>query len=534
MKKITFLGAFFLMVTNLFATDYYVKTGGVNNDTGGTTEETAFGTLAHAYTKAVDGDTIYIVGAISQTSQISILKTLTFIGMNEAVITGDTARLYVIPNASNGVTISGKTFSFSNITFKDVDCITTGSNGFGAVAFMGGDNNLSFTNCTFLNNQTVGNGGALSVEKGNLTITNCTFTGNIAAGQGGAINLIGAAKILTITNSVFSGNSADNGVGGAIFAVGNSTTPDSYIISVSNSLFVGNSSTKAPVAPATTRNANGGAIHVSNNLRQALISSCTFNNNTTDLQGGALYFAGSNATSKLTNITCFGNKVTLADAVSNRGAGIRVEGERTFVIENSLAYGNLQGTNDLLTAVASDLGVAGKVATVPPATPINGVLITLTNSLFGASGGLDDNDTNGTSNIAANLSSSNLTYDTTIKKVTYNAPTVTGENSPIDFGSDGKDAGAWDSGLTLSVKDNVFAADFSVSYDSKTKNLRVLHSNSDSVSLEIYNIMGSKVLSRKNANKEENISSSSLQSGVYILVAKGSGNKSFAKKFVIN
>jgi predicted outer membrane repeat protein len=533
MKKITIMFAFFLMATNLFAIDYYVKTGGVDTALGGTTEETAFATLAYANTKAVDGDTIYIVGAITQNTQITIIKTLTFIGMSDAVITGDAARLFVIPNVSATVTISGKTFSFSNITFQNVDCTTTGTNGYGAVLFMGGDNNLSFTNCTFLNNQTVGNGGALSVEKGNLTITNCTFTGNIAAGQAGAINLIGAAKILTITDSVFSGNSAGNGLGGAIFAAGNSAVAVPYIISVTNSLFVGNSSTKAPVLPATTPNANGGAIHVSNNLRQALISSCTFYNNTTDLQGGALYFAGSNATSKLTNITCFGNKVTLADAVTNRGAGIRVEGERTFVIENSLAYGNLQGTNDLLTAVASDLGVAGKVATVPPATPINGVLITLTNSLFGATT-LDDNDVATTSNITANLASSNLTYDTIEKKVIYNAPTTPGENSPIDFGSDGKDAGAWDSGLNLSLKDNEFAANFSVSYHAQTKHLKVIRSNDDSVSLAIYNLMGSKVLSLTNASKEENINASSLQSGVYILVVKGSGNKSFSQKFVIN
>ena len=61
-----------------------------------------------------------------------------------------------------------------------------------------------------------------------------------------------------------------------------------------------------------------------------------------------------------------------------------------------------------------------------------------------------------------------------------------------------------------------------------------MHSNNGSVSLEIYNLLGTKVISRKNASKDENISASSLQSGVYILVAKGSENKTFAKKFVIN
>jgi hypothetical protein len=151
----------------------------------------------------------------------------------------------------------------------------------------------------------------------------------------------------------------------------------------------------------------------------------------------------------------------------------------------------------------------------------------VTNSRTFVKGGLDPL-------AAANLASSNLTYNDALGKVTYNAPTVAGENSPIRFVSSSVDAGAWQSGLTLSVKDNEFAANFSVSYNSQSKNIRVLRSNDDSTSLEIYNLMGSKVISLTNASKDENISASALQSGVYILVVKGSENKSFAKKLVIN
>jgi len=140
--------------------------------------------------------------------------------------------------------------------------------------------------------------------------------------------------------------------------------------------------------------------------------------------------------------------------------------------------------------------------------------------------------------VGANLASSNLTYNDVLGKVTYNATITAGETSPKDFVSSGVDAGAWtyDSAFdpSLSVTDTEIAADFSVSYDSKTKNLKVLRSNDDSVSLAIYNLMGAKVLSRTNASKEENINASALQSGVYILVVKGSESKSFAKKFVIN
>ena len=423
--------------------------------------------------------------------------------------------MFLVPSAANG-----KTVSFSDLTFQNVDN-SDAATPIGSVASMGGNSSLSFTNCIFQNNAVVGSGGVLSFSVGSVTIDGCTFTNNSATIQGGAINLIGTATNLTITNSVFSGNSAGGGNGGAIFAAGNGTVAG--VLTVTNSLFVGNSSTNV------ANTANGGAIHVSNNLRQALISNSTFYNNTTILQGGALYLAGNQATSKLTKITCFGNKINLADAVSNRGAGIRVEGVRPFVIENSLVYGNLQGTNDPLTAVASDLGVGGKT-TLPTIT--DGVSITLTKSLFGATT-LDDNDVATTSNIAANLVSSNLTYDATIKKVTYTPPSTAGDATPIDYVSSGIDAGAWNY-VSLSVTDNQFAADFSVSYNSQIKNLKVLRSNEDSVSLEIYNLMGSKVLSLKNASKEENISASALQSGVYILVAKGSGNKSFAKKFVIN
>ena len=131
------------------------------------------------------------------------------------------------------------------------------------------------------------------------------------------------------------------------------------------------------------------------------------------------------------------------------------------------------------------------------------------------------------------LGSSLLTYDDVLGKVTYGLP-ASGDVSPIDYVAPGVDAGAWKYVLPLSVKDNEFSANFSVSYNAQTKNLKVLRSNEDSVSLAIYNLMGAKVLSRANASKEENINASGLQSGVYILVVKGSGNKSFSQKFVIN
>jgi predicted outer membrane repeat protein len=417
MKKNIFLTICILMVTNLFATDYYVKAGG--NNSGGLSEANAFSTVGAAVTAAADNDRIYIVGSISQSTTVSITKSLAFVGMGNAVITGSTARLY-----SNLTT--GKTISFTGITFQNVN-LSAATNG--AAFSMTTTSNATFTNCVFHNNKTAGQGGALEVTGGgSLIVTNCTFTNNVATVSGGAITVLGGAKDLTISGSTFTGNSTVSGTGGAINAIG--TAPG--VLSVTTSLFNGNN------AGTNGTSTGGGAIYVGNNLRQALISYSTFYNNTATFQGGAIYAVGTNATSKFTNITCFQNKTKLTTSTTDRGGAIRIEGDRPFAIENSLVYGNSVAADG--TPLASDIGVA----TTASGTSI----LTLTKSLFGASIGLDAGDSYATSNTAANLTSSSLTYDDVSGKVKYGLPTP-GDASPIDYGTDGNDVGAWDSGLTL-------------------------------------------------------------------------------------
>ena len=374
MKKITFLSICILMVTNLFATDYYLKVGG-SPTADGLSEATAFNTVNVAVSNAavLDGDRIFIVGAITQTGVVSITKSLSFQGISNAVITGGTTnRMYNLLTA-------GKTISFSDITFKDVVAPASPVTG-GAVASLTVASNLSFTNCTFSNNTATANGGALAVTAGNLTITNCKFSNNSAAGSGGAINFIGTAVNLTISGSVFSANSTTAGSGGAIFAQGSVAGK----LEVTNSTFIGNSS-----STSTGTTAAGGAISVANNLRQSLISYCTFYNNTTDINGGAMFFAGTNATSKLNNITCFENKVRSTTANADRGA-IRIEGIRPFAIENTLVFGNTTKTSG--TPIITGIGL------------VAGVTLTLTNSLSNIiEPAPDAGDTVTNSNTTANL-----------------------------------------------------------------------------------------------------------------------------------
>ena len=327
---------------------YFVKVGGNNN--GGLTEENAFTTVNNAVVAASDGDIITIVGAINQTGQVGIGKSISFVGQSDATITGASARMYVINTA-------GKTISFTNITFQDADSTNPGA---------------VFT----------------ITQNSDLTLTGCILKNNTSTVNGGAI-LAGGTGVITITNSLFDGNSANR----------------------------------------------GGAVAVTSVGRQLIVTGSTFVNNTaTGIDGGALYLAGNNNLSSITNTTIFNNQVNNTQDPS-KGGGVKIEGTRPFTIQNSLIYGNFvtNGTTD----VPSDLGVIANVEL----NLINSLTKKITPNLAA-------NDFFATSIVAADLTASNLSFDSTTGNVIYDA-VAEGTESPIDFGSDGEDAGSWNSGLTL-------------------------------------------------------------------------------------
>ena len=359
----------------------------------------------------------------------------------------------------------------------------------------------------------------------NVTFKNIKFTG--ATNQtllGGAVLFCNQAVTINFENCRFEGNSLASTVttGGGALNITNST------VTITDCLFKENQALQ-----------NGGAIAIYNNSNVTM-TGCTFYKNSTtgttqSFGGGVLYVTGAAAVVSVDHCTFFQNNI----GHPNQDYGTIRSDNGNTTIKNSLFYNNkvtnttvsppvLGGPSDWGSSANGIQSLSNSIGQW-----INPNIDFVTNSIT-----LQKNSTNPLLLVGADLTSSNLRFDDTPSSLTYGKviydAVAAGTNSPIDFGDDGMDAGAWDSGLTLSVKDNEFAANFSVSYNAKTKNLKVLRSNDDSVSLEIYNLMGSKVLSRKNASKEENISASALQSGVYILVAKGSENKTFAKKLVIN
>ena len=343
-----------------------------------------------------------------------------------------------------------------------------------------------------------------NISSGGLTVSfdNITFQNANTSLQGAVINLTQASD-LTITDCIFKNNTTSAN-GGAILAGSTGT------LTVIGSLFNGNSGFR------------GGAIAITQTTRQLVLSGCTFVNNTaTGNDGGALYLGGANASSSITNTTIFNNTVINSTLNQSKGGGIRLEGARPFTISNSLIYGNFVDDGNGGTAI-SDIGLT-------PATAV-----TLDHSIAqNIEPALDDTagDVFTSSIIEADLSASNLMFNETSGYVEYVA--VSGStDSPIDFGSDGNDAGSWDSGLVLSL-DEELQSNVSVYVNKNSKTIEIKHDLNENLSVVLFNILGSRIMDVTNIQKSHSLNVSHLTKGIYILVGKSSGNY-FSKKLLIN
>ena len=476
MKKITILTYLFLILACFISTaqtTVYVSASGGGD---GTSESSPLGNFGNALNQITsEGDKLVIIGTISTQGINLTSKSFAFTieGLDaSSTFEGDggTSRLFTINNPTSA------DVTFKNLTFLDNNTTLAG----GGVFF----NNIAgatatFENCTFSGNSVTNNagGGAIYSSNGSLTITDCVFENNTSSDKGGAI---------------VAGNSVN--------------------VNISGSLFNGNSATR------------GGAIAVTGNNVDFVLGTSTFVNNTVSSNGGgALYLGGNNANSSITNTTIFNNSVTYTSLNQSRGGGILIEGARPFTITNSLIYGNI--VSDGNGTAASDIGG-------PPA-----VELTLNNSITQkiepvlVSVGDGGNDVFSTSITDANLSASNLAFNATSGYVEYNTVDE-GTDSPIDFGSDGNDVGAWNSGLTLSL-DEVLKSNVSIYMNTDSKTIEINHDLDQSLSVKLFTILGSSVMEVKNVSKTAILNVNQLKTGVYILVGKSSG-KYFSKKLLIN
>jgi len=199
---------------------------------------------------------------------------------------------------------------------------------------------------------------------------------------------------LTITNCVFSGNSSTStSGGGALYLSGGGTTT----ANISNSTFYNNQ-----ILTATTLEARGGAIIVYNATLN--LTNCTFGANwvarTGNFHGAAIRASASGATVTATNCLFYNNR-------SDGGAG---------------DY--------------SDFNAVG------------GATMTMVNCLAQYVNNLDTN-TNSTITNSDYLSGSSLIWNDTPNRITFSAPSLLTDATPIDFGNDNSDVGAWDSKINL-------------------------------------------------------------------------------------
>ena len=322
----------------------------------------------------------------------------------------------IVGTISTTTSTSISTVDNKSITIEGVDATATVT-GFSGTARIFNINTaysgtVTLRNLIFSNNTTSNNYGAtvlLNNQSGaTVIIENCSFTGNsattdISTNGGGAIAMLNGT--LTITNSYFSANT-------------------------------------------TAGQAGGGAIYITGSTNSTITGTTFYNNTTTNSaankgRGGAINFNNSGTTSNsITNCTFFENKV--AQTANFHGAAIRVNSTSTSTtvsVSNSLFYNNLSNNG---TGSLSDFNGPGQ-----PTMNFTNSLGQYGNNIDDTTGSIINNGGAAGMNTGANLSSSNLTWNGTLNKVTFTAPLSILNNTPIDFGSDNNDVGAWDSKINL-------------------------------------------------------------------------------------
>lgn len=238
----------------------------------------------------------------------------------------------------------------------------------GGVAVLVGD--LSIIGSTMAGNESTGDGGAVSIERGDqavvdepadLIVTGTTFTDNEAAGDGGAIRA--QANSVSIEQSTFDSNSAGGAGGGvSLGGVFNDTLLASGDATVEASTFTGNDA------------ANGGAVRLSNpNGSIARLVNSTVHDNSATTAGGG-FFVGPTELLDLLHTTVTDNDapagsnlaangpVTIAASIIADGSGSScqlIPGQPVIVVPNIVSLGVNWFDDSTCAPAGSDLVDAG-------------------------------------------------------------------------------------------------------------------------------------------------------------------------------
>ena len=237
----------------------------------------------------------------------------------------------------------------------------------------------------------------------------------------GAVALLSVASTLSFNNCVFLNNKTTTGSGGAL-----AVSAGDLIIT--NSTFKNNISGRS-----------GGAIYVNAASSPTVnITGCTFYDNlaqgTLGTDGGGAIFSEGVAVSPATTPATYTGQVTIKNCTFFENK----------ITKDNVDYGAIRSTNTNVS-VTNSLFYNNKINGGAGASSDFGSAPGGTQSFTYSIGQWISSNVDTKSNFkgAADLTSSNLRFDATLGKVIYNS-VAAGIDSPIDFGSDGKDAGAWD------------------------------------------------------------------------------------------
>ncbi len=190
------------------------------------------------------------------------------------------------------------------------------------------DASPTITHCVFTDNQSVGGsycwGGGLYNEDSSPLVTGCSFVANTAGRGGGAVVNMGSS-LPVFRQCVFQDNQAGlvdsgNGDGGAFY---NSDYAQPRLVDCT---FENNRS-----------NYNGGALYNTGSHGQVSAVGCRFLNNSTGMYGGAVYNTGTDPT--LTQCVFHGNTAT----AGNAHGGVIYSTSSSPVLTNCVLYDNESG-----------------------------------------------------------------------------------------------------------------------------------------------------------------------------------------------
>lgn len=288
MKRFTLMLAGVLCASASFATDYYVSVDGSGEKNGSSWENAiAFTDMCSKINEYQNGDVFYFQGGTYYVPAKvpTVSNGYSFIGASTGTPTvfsgdvncdgvpneGDASSLLFIQLATKNGDDS-KLFIVKNITFTgayvnqaktsalrvdnsgrvDVqNCIFdknvsvySKDNNYGGPACLLERSTVNFTDCKFINNESIGRGGAIKLTsdgatKGYTTFNRCLVSGNKASSLGSAIFFNHGQELNIINSIVAENNSGTEGEIGAIFSIG---AENKYArqITIINSTIAGN------------------------------------------------------------------------------------------------------------------------------------------------------------------------------------------------------------------------------------------------------------------------------------------------------